>query len=57
MSLENELINTLQPIYSEWLINNYPDEIHTSEDHIKAEENMLHWNTFIEECINLLNNM
>ena len=41
----------IELIYHYWLLDNYPDEIHTSEDHLKAVESRLYYDLYLKSII------
>ena len=47
MKLNEELIK----LYERWLVEEYPDEIHNTDDLIEKSEKGLHWEKFEEEVL------
>lgn len=47
--MKEDFVNRLQTIYSEWLMEEYPEDIRCSDDLIRLEENQIYAGEFLKD--------
>ena len=45
------LKDDIETIYHYWLLENYPEQIHTSEDHLEAVEHRLYYDLYLKQIM------